>query len=180
MKKAFSLIELLIVIVIIAILSTLIIYSVGNAQAKARDAKRKSDIKAISVALEAYKSQKGRYPAMCATGPSFYHAYSSKVSFEKISVDNFGCTAGDRIYALLQQGYISSVPLDPSTQGNQGYYYYSDGFGKSYKILSYGPELLDAGMSSDACKKTAGEYYDPYAPCEDYQVSSDVATANGV
>lgn len=54
-KKAFTLIELLIVVAIIGILATIVIIAYTNAQAKARDNKRKADISAISGAVEMFK-----------------------------------------------------------------------------------------------------------------------------
>lgn len=66
MKKrilGFTLIELLVVISIIAILITLGFTSFSSAQKKARDAKRKSDIRDIKNALEQYYSLCGfQYP----------------------------------------------------------------------------------------------------------------------
>ncbi|MGB9883476.1 MAG: type II secretion system protein [Microgenomates group bacterium] len=55
-KKAFTLLELLVVIGIIAILVALGTTSYSTAQKKSRDAKRKSDLKAIQNALEQYYS----------------------------------------------------------------------------------------------------------------------------
>ncbi|HNZ51713.1 MAG TPA: prepilin-type cleavage/methylation domain-containing protein, partial [bacterium] len=49
---AFTLIELLVIIAIIALLSTLSVIALNNARAKARDARRLSDVKQISTALE--------------------------------------------------------------------------------------------------------------------------------
>jgi prepilin-type N-terminal cleavage/methylation domain-containing protein len=51
-RKGFTLIELLVVIAIIGLLSTLAVVSLNGARSKARDAKRLSDVKAISTAIE--------------------------------------------------------------------------------------------------------------------------------
>jgi prepilin-type N-terminal cleavage/methylation domain-containing protein len=63
LRKGFTLIELLVVVAIIGILSTIVISSINNARASARDAQRLSDIRTIQTALEAYASENGgRYP----------------------------------------------------------------------------------------------------------------------
>jgi prepilin-type N-terminal cleavage/methylation domain-containing protein len=62
-KKAFTLLEMLVVIGIIGILVGLGAVSYSTAQKKARDAKRKQDLKAIQNALEQYYSVCGyQYP----------------------------------------------------------------------------------------------------------------------
>ena len=62
-QKAFTLIELLVVIAIIGILSGLIVISVNGAVTSANDAKRKSNISAISRALLTYGTLNGnKYP----------------------------------------------------------------------------------------------------------------------
>ena len=55
--KGFSLIELLVVIAIIGLLSTMAVVSLNNARQKARDARRMGDLRAISTAVELYKSE---------------------------------------------------------------------------------------------------------------------------
>lgn len=61
-KKAFTLIELMVVVTIILIISSIIFVSFENAQKKSRDAKRKSDLTTIQTALEMYYRENGEYP----------------------------------------------------------------------------------------------------------------------
>ncbi len=53
-KKGFTLIELLVVISIIGLLSSVVLASLNSARAKARDARRLSDIHQIQLALALY------------------------------------------------------------------------------------------------------------------------------
>lgn len=55
-KKGFTLLEILVVIGIIMVLVGIMTVSYGTAQRKSRDARRKSDLSAISNALEQYFS----------------------------------------------------------------------------------------------------------------------------
>ena len=54
-KKTFTLIEMLIVIVIIGILAAALVPRLQSVQARARDTKRKADIRTIYNANEVYK-----------------------------------------------------------------------------------------------------------------------------
>jgi len=60
--KAFTLIELLIVIVIIGILAVALIPRLTGLQARARDTARIADMRQMQTALELYKVENGRYP----------------------------------------------------------------------------------------------------------------------
>ena len=61
--KGFTLIELLVVIAIIAILAILIIMALNAARAKARDSKRKTDLRSVQTGLELYNDENsGLYP----------------------------------------------------------------------------------------------------------------------
>jgi type IV pilus assembly protein PilA len=62
--KGFTIVELLIVIVVIGILALLVITTYSGIQAKARNAKRQSDIAALQTQLEAFYSQNGYYPSL--------------------------------------------------------------------------------------------------------------------
>ncbi|MDE2031108.1 MAG: prepilin-type N-terminal cleavage/methylation domain-containing protein [Patescibacteria group bacterium] len=109
-NEGFTLIELLIVIAIISILSSIVLASLSAARAKAKDAKRLSDMHQIQIALELYNSTYGHYP----------------------SGDNAGCFGWDTsadgtfITALVQNKFLPSNILDPSINSNNcgNYFYY--------------------------------------------------------
>lgn len=61
-QQAFTIVELLIVIVVIAILAAITIVSFNNVQSKARDSERKSDMGTMQKVLEAYYVDHGSYP----------------------------------------------------------------------------------------------------------------------
>ena len=61
-SKGFTLVELLVVISIIALLSTIAAVSLGSARTKARDTSRIATMKQLSTALEQFYSDKGGYP----------------------------------------------------------------------------------------------------------------------
>lgn len=68
MKKAFTLIELLIVIAIIAILAAILFVSIGNQPLlRARDAQRVSTLQNLRTALAVYYTNNDVYPASLAT-----------------------------------------------------------------------------------------------------------------
>lgn len=61
-QKGFTLLELLIVVVIISILSTLLMANYVDFQKRGRDGQRKGDIGQLKSALEFYRADEGTYP----------------------------------------------------------------------------------------------------------------------
>ena len=61
-QKGFTLIELLVVISIISLLSSVVLSSLNSARAKARDARRVSDIHQIGLAIQLYIDTNGNCP----------------------------------------------------------------------------------------------------------------------
>lgn len=61
-RKGFTLIELLVVISIIGVLSSLIMANVSGIRERARDAKRKSDMREVKTALQMYHNDNDDYP----------------------------------------------------------------------------------------------------------------------
>jgi general secretion pathway protein G len=63
LEKGFTIVELLIVIVVIAILAALVLNTFAGVQQRARDTERTTDIKAIASQLEVYYADNGNYPS---------------------------------------------------------------------------------------------------------------------
>jgi general secretion pathway protein G len=61
-KRAFTLAELLVVIVIIGILASIAVVSLQQSRKNARDVKRLADVKEIRTALELYFNDNHSYP----------------------------------------------------------------------------------------------------------------------
>lgn len=101
-KKGFTLIELLVVIAVIGMLSSIVLVSMGGARKKARDARRQSDLRQISSAMELC------YDDPNCAGPDRYIATSAGVNtvtqidtdgtplYLKVPCDPSGCSVGYR------------------------------------------------------------------------------------
>lgn len=77
--KGFTLIELLIVIVILGVLSTVVVLSVGGITNKGKDSACQSDYNALATAVEAYNAQNGVYPTgQTELVPGFMRTVSTK------------------------------------------------------------------------------------------------------
>ena len=117
-NKGFTLIELLVVIAIIGLLSSIVLVSLQGVRAKARDARRLSDMRQILLALQLYYDQYERYPSISADGCCD-------------GWDQGPCGTDPFIGALTTEGLIQT-PTDPSGgsgTGCYGYNYYRYGAG---------------------------------------------------
>ena len=85
-KKAFTLVELLIAMAIIGVLVSIGTGSYMNAQLRGRDAQRKSDLKQISHSLELYFNDYGSYPPDITFGAEFKDAKNT-VYFKALPTD---------------------------------------------------------------------------------------------
>lgn len=106
-KSGFTLVELLVVILIIAILATIGAAVYVQSQVKARDAKRRSDMVTIADAFEQYYITNSEYPASVST-PTQYYVNGAVPRDPKSNTDGT-CKAGsDYCYGCAKNG--SSCP----------------------------------------------------------------------
>lgn len=118
--RGFTLIELLVVISIIGVLSSVVLASLNTARAKARDAKRRADLRQLEIALEFHYDIHGSY-----TQPEGWNADCST------GADAAGatCPAGSDWHAssdmrdLVTGGFIPSLPVDPINDATYKYTY---------------------------------------------------------
>ncbi|MDD3284260.1 MAG: prepilin-type N-terminal cleavage/methylation domain-containing protein [Patescibacteria group bacterium] len=106
-RQGFTLIELLVVITIIGLLSTLAIFALNSARMKARDAKRMSDLKIVSQALEMYHIDNNGYPIGSINTWSYYQSdcgndgvldYIDEESYNGYLCSGYSLKKGDNIY----------------------------------------------------------------------------------
>lgn len=134
-QKGFTLIEILVVIAIIAVLTGIGLASFQGAQAKARDAKRKGDLKAVATALQALYNDNQKFP-----NPTGDQNLSS--------------------YTPLTSNYIKSVPTDPLS-GNPVYCINISTDNQSYTIYAKLENTNDTSIFSPSvsCNSVAGYNY---------------------
>ncbi len=125
-QAGFSLLELLVVISIIGILVTMSVAAFTNAQQKSRNARRRTDVKAIQNAMEQYYSiNSSSYPSSGGGTPCAVAALST---------------------------FLSPFPEDPKNSGSNQY---SCATGASaYCVCAY-MEGSEAGNSNAAASSTA-------------------------
>lgn len=139
--KGFTLVELLVVIAIIGVLSTLILLQLGTARAKARDAKRISDVSQIRTAIELYfDDNNGQFPTALTianlgayfstptipvdpvTGASYFYAYNPAATptqfhlWTELERNNAAALRGD--FDINSTGWSGNA-IDASTAGTE-------------------------------------------------------------
>jgi prepilin-type N-terminal cleavage/methylation domain-containing protein len=128
----FTLIEILVVVSIIGVLISVSVVSFRNAQVKARDTVRKSDLNNLSLALEGYLQKNG----------SYVDGLGTTCTGLANDTDNFYSVSGIAPYIS------GSVPVDPST--GLKYCYLSINHGASYRLFAKLEDCQDSAIINPA------------------------------
>lgn len=117
-QPGFTLIELVVVLALVLLLSTLAVIALGSAREKARDAKRLSDLKQIQAVLELSFSETSSYPKIEEPLP--------------LGLGNARCLDATGFHATCADPYMQPVPTDPK----DGAYLYQSSDGTNYTITT--------------------------------------------
>ncbi len=136
-QKAFTLLELLVVMAIMAILTVIGIRAFGTVQQKSRDSHRKQGMQSINKALELYYNDYKRYP---------YSSLDGKIEGCGAGALQ-ACSWGDVWQNTSNQTlYMSELPVDLG--GNQ-YFYIADSQGRSFSLFTYLENTEDSNVVRD-------------------------------
>ena len=138
-SKGFTLIELMVVISIIALLSSIVLASVGAAREKAMLTKTVGEMKSLQNAVELYKNQFGKYPGE-----------SERLNYDDDPTCNYFCaffSSGnmDTFFTseLVNRKFISKVPHAPNYPNNCNNADCSTkGYILGYSIIDYDTDIL--------------------------------------
>lgn len=122
-QRGFTLIEVMIVVAILGVLATLVVVNVGGQTDKANITASKSDLQAISQALDLFKLDNFRYP----TTDQGLEALVDKP---------------DNARSWPEGGYLKKSPVDP---WQNPYVYLSPGVDGPYDLYSMGADGAEGG-----------------------------------
>lgn len=138
----FTLIELMVTVSIISLLASIVLTSINDARAQARDVQRINDAKSIQNALELYRAEYGVLPG----GEEFYQGIGCPDETEN-SLELL-------LQSLVDEGFLSQIPrdlfFDTAQASDEPPYCYH------LAIDTIGAGVLQAGL----CGGPSGQFYD--------------------
>ena len=113
--SSFTLVEMLVVVAVVGILASALLVSLGGSRAKARDARRISDLREVQNALELYYDREEEYPEVDHRG--------TRDSWEELKTE------------LENAGITSHIPDDPINEGEYKYVYANCGVNNNQEYM---------------------------------------------
>ena len=121
--RAFTIIELLVVITIIIILGSLILSTVGYVQKKGARSRAEAEMAAMSAALESYKADNGIYPStpntVSLTAMAAVDNGSVSGSYASATLDVYTLLTGDTTHDGTSAATKSYMTFKPQMLGRQ-------------------------------------------------------------
>lgn len=140
-EQGFTLIELMVVMVILAILMAIGAGSFTSSMKKGRDATRKANLRAVTNALELYYNDKGKYPVGVAGGIKGCGADAAPTV----------CAVNDAFQDATPTLYMQQLPTDPVSSQQ---YYYVSATGTQYQIYAHLENSQDPAIITPAASGT--------------------------
>lgn len=155
-EKGFTLIELLVVITVIGILAGLIVTNFSSARERARDTKRKSDLRTLKTALRLYYNDYQRYPN--ASGGQIQGCGANGTST---------CPWGSGFSAGTTE-YLKSLPRDPLNASPYVYTYTVDAGNDGFIITARLENVSDTDDTATHTRCNVSPVVNnQYVMCED-------------
>jgi prepilin-type N-terminal cleavage/methylation domain-containing protein len=129
-STGFTIVELLIVIVVTGVLTTIVVVAYNGVTNGTKDARRSADLNNIAKVLERYRIDNGGYPRCGATGPN--------TSPYALSANTAQSCLADELVPY----YMASIPTDPVNSGSH-VYRYAAGYRKTGTITYTGTPATD-------------------------------------
>ncbi len=119
--KAFTLVELLIVMAIISFLVVGAWSALQYGLAKSRDTQREKTVRGIQAAVEGYYSDHGQYPA-CPSGTDKGASYHTTNFTEACDLEDIATGTNPPLEGYLDSAFQSPLPGGASTENAMAYY----------------------------------------------------------
>ena len=125
----------MVAMIILAILVVAGVGSYTSSQRRSRDSKKKNDLRQVTIALETYYTDKGRYPDGDSEGRIEGCAPTGTTA----------CEWGE-IFQADTNGSIYMVALPVESDSKRKYIYMTDGLGASYQIYANLENVTDTDI----------------------------------
>lgn len=147
-KQGFTIVELMIVIIVIAILAAITIVAYTGVQSRAHDSAVQQDLRQLGTALEIFRSHDGQYPAANSTGVARFAEEDTAVSPGSYSEGFFNPSGLPHNMAYCRARDDSAVVLVAQSRGGN-ILAYADG-------SVYGVDGLDNLVTiADTCRSSS-------------------------
>ncbi len=130
-RKGFTMVELMAMLIIIGLLATLVVTKVATQIDRARVTTTKANLKLLHAAVNQFKMDTGRYPSEESSLMELVEKPSDVINYQ-------------------ESGYLESTDIPKDAWGNEFVYMLNPESGKPFVIISYGADGKEGGEGYDA------------------------------